>query len=274
MTKNIKICYVDFWPGLDAENYIFTRILREKYDVILDDENPDFIFCSCFSEKHLLYNCTKIYYTGENITPDFNIYDYAIGFDRIIFGERYFRLPVYRLYQREEDGCSHDDLFWQNELARKKKFCNFLYSNDWCASEKRIQLLEAIEKYKHVECGGKIRNNIGGRVKDKDSWLRDFKFTIACENSSKPGYVTEKIFEALRAHTIPVYWGDTQITRDFNPRRFINCHDFANFNSVVAEIRRLDEDPAACLAMLKEPWFTAGVPPLPQDDMALKNFLY
>ena len=274
MKKSIKVWFTDFWAGFNAENHIFTKILREKYDILLDEKNPDFLFCSCFYEKHFSYDCTKIYYTGENITPDFNIYDYAIGFDRITFGDRYFRLPLYRLYQKQEDGCPHEDSFWKYELARKTKFCNFLYSNDLCASEQRIQLLEAIEIYKHVECGGKIRNNIGGRVGDKDKWLRDFKFTIACENSSKPGYVTEKIFEALRAHTIPVYWGDTLIAQDFNPRRFINCHDFANFEAVVTEIRRLDEDPEACLAMLKEPWFTDGVPPLPLDDTALKDFLY
>ena len=274
MKSSVKIWFSGFWPGFDVNKNIFTDILSEKYTVVFDSCAPDFLFCSCFSEEHFKYECVKIYYMGENLTPDFNLYDYAIGFDRINFDDRYFRLPLYRLYQRKEDGRPADEIFWQSELVRKTKFCNFLYSNDWRASEQRIQLLEAIEAYKHVECGGKIRNNIGGRVRDKDIWLRDFKFTIACENSSKPGYVTEKIFEALRAHTIPVYWGDTQIAQDFNPRRFINCHDFANFEAVVAEIRRLDEDQAAYRDMLKEPWFTEGVPPLPEDDIILKDFLY
>ena len=272
--NSVKIWFSGFWPGFDINQNIFTDILSSRYTVEIDDKKPDFLFCSSFSEEHFKYKCVKIYYVGENITPDFNLYDYALGFDRIVFDDRYFRLPLYKLYQRKGDGSPADAAFWENEVARKTKFCNFLYSNNLCASEERIQLLEAIEAYKRVECGGKIRNNIGGRVEDKDSWLRDFKFTIACENSSKPGYVTEKIFEALRAHTIPVYWGDTQIAQDFNPRRFINCHDFTNFEAVVAEIRRLDEDSEACLAMLKEPWFTDGVPPLLQDDTALKDFLY
>lgn len=274
MKNSVKICFSGFWPGFDINQNIFTDILSAKYTVEIDDKKPDFLLCSSFSEEHFKYKCVKIYYTGENITPDFNLYDYGIGFDRIVFDDRYFRLPLYRLRQRKGDGIQADAAFWENEVARKTKFCNFLYSNNWCASEERIQLLEAIEAYKHVECGGKIRNNIGGRVEDKNSWLRDFKFTIACENSSKPGYATEKIFEALRAHTIPVYWGDTQIAQDFNPRRFINCHDFENFEAVVAEIRRLDEDHAAYLAMLKEPWFTNGIPPLPQDDIELQDFLY
>ena len=38
--------------------------------------------------------------------------------------------------------------------------------------------------------------------------ISNHKFNIAFENSSYPGYVTEKITDAFIANTIPIYWGD------------------------------------------------------------------
>lgn len=274
MKTKIKIYFSDFWPGFDCRNNVFFKILSDKYSVVLDECSPDFLFCSCFGNSFLRYNCVKIYYTGENITPDFNLFDYSIGFDYILCGDRYLRFPIYRLYQQLDDGYTTEGIFENKANFRKRKFCNFLYSNELCANRFRLDLLDSIEKYKHVECGGKIRNNIGGRVRDKNSWLKDFKFTIACENSSKIGYVTEKIFEALRANTIPIYWGDPQIDKEFNPRRFINCHNYKNLDAVVAEIRRIDDDFEEYLRMLKEPWFVGDVPPLPENDIKLREFLY
>lgn len=84
--KKIKIKFVDSCSGLDN---IFLTILQDKYDVELSN-SPDYIFCSVFGNRHFLYDdCIKIFYTGENITPNFNLYDYALGFDYITFGSRY-----------------------------------------------------------------------------------------------------------------------------------------------------------------------------------------
>ena len=42
-------------------------------------------------------NAVKIYFTGENDVPDFNLADYALGFHYIDFGDRYLRFPLYLL---------------------------------------------------------------------------------------------------------------------------------------------------------------------------------
>lgn len=41
----------------------------------------------------------------------------------------------------------------------------------------------------------------------KDPWLCDFAFSVIIENARQPNYFTEKITEAFRAGTIPIYWG-------------------------------------------------------------------
>jgi hypothetical protein len=116
-----------------------------------------------------------------------------------------------------------------------------------------------LSRYKRVDSGGKVRNNIGAIVADKMAFLRRYKFSIAFENSQHPGYTTEKILHALTAGSIPIYWGNPRIAEDFNPRAFINCHDYRNMQDVVAAVRAVDEDENLYRAFLAEPYFPNGV---------------
>ena len=65
--KKIKIDFIDFWSDLDKTDNLFYNTLCRYYDVEISD-TPDYVFCSCFSDKHFNYqDCVKIYFTGENI---------------------------------------------------------------------------------------------------------------------------------------------------------------------------------------------------------------
>ena len=55
------------------------------------------------------------------------------------------------------------------------------------------------------------------------------------------------------AFSIPIYWGNPLVTKDFNPKAFINCNDYDNdFDAVIERIKELDNDPDKYLAMLRE----------------------
>lgn len=270
---NISIGFCDFWPGFDVSNNFFLDILRKKYTVSVNNNNPDFLFCSIFGNKSLNFSCTKIVFMGENATPDFNVFDYALGFDWMIFEDRYFRLPLYRLYMnKDEEVCNNAD-FFSAEAAAKEGFCNFLYSNNRCAHPLREHFFDLLSEYKRVDSGGSVRNNIGHRVDDKLVWQRGYKFSIAFENSLKRGYSTEKLYDALRAHTVPIYWGNPLVGMEFNTKRFINVHDYASLDSVVERVRELDNDPQQFLEVLSEPYFVNGTPPMLNDDTVLEDFL-
>ena len=90
------------------------------------------------------------------------------------------------------------------------------------------KLEEKLSKYKRVDSGGRHLNNIGGPVDDKLEFQKDYKFSIAFENSAFPGYLTEKLPEAVIAQTLPIYWGDKLVHRDFNTARFLNYPDFGS----------------------------------------------
>jgi hypothetical protein len=82
------------------------------------------------------------------------------------------------------------------------------------------------------------------------AFLRGFRFNVAFENTSSPGYVTEKLVEPLLAGAIPIYWGAPDVSQDFNPGCMIDVSRFASTGDAIDHILAVDADPAARLAML------------------------
>lgn len=101
--RTIKVDFVDFWKGFNKEDNDFINILRSKYRVEISSE-PEYLFYSVFGHEHLKnQNAVRIFYTGECVSPDFNDCDYAIGFDRLSFSDRYARIPIYRLFEYRKE---------------------------------------------------------------------------------------------------------------------------------------------------------------------------
>ncbi len=270
MKNQIKIGFVDFWDIFFPEETLFYKILNEKYDVTLSDK-PDYIFFSVFGQEHLKYDCIKIFYTGENQSADFNLCDYAIGFDHIVFGDRYFRFPFYLLYEDSYKEISNRKKLV--DLSSKTGFCSFVVSNNNASPERDI-IFDKLSEYKQISSGGRYRNNVGGPVTDKLEFQKKHKFAIAFENCSQPGYTTEKLLEAFAAQTIPIYWGDPLINQTFNENSFINCHSFESWEKVVERVRGLDNDDAACLEVLNAQVFVPEAPSRDEMIEKLRGFLY
>lgn len=257
MKKKIKIKLVDGFEDVIGKEHEFFKALEERYDIEFS-ETPDYLLCSCFSGEFLKYDCIKIVVMAENITPDFNLYDYAIGFDHMEYGDRYLRLPNYVYYcdAFKSAGKKHfrDDKYF----LEKKKFCNFIYSNNKACDKIRNEFFLRLSQYKKVDAGGKVYNNIGYRVKNKRKFQEEYKFSIAFENSRKEGYTTEKIIQAWAAGTIPIYWGNTDIGKEFNPKAFINLQSFESEEECIKFIKKVDQDEQLYLNIQKQPIFENG----------------
>jgi hypothetical protein len=256
--KTIKIKFVGFWNEFDDNNNFIINLLKKHYAVELSDE-PEYVFSSCFSDEYLDYECVRIFYTGENLVPDFNAFDYAIGYEYLDYGDRYMRYTDYAIPEEYGTDCSlmrHKHELAAEQAGQKSEFCSFVVSkgNGHVAKE-RESFFKMLSDYKKVNSGGRFLNNIGQPegVKDKLEFQKRHKFAIAFENSSHPGYSTEKIVQAFAAGCIPIYWGDPLISRDFNEASFVNCHQYKDFQSVVEAIRQIDHDPVLYERMLAEP---------------------
>lgn len=250
--NKIKVAFVDFWSHFDPDNFILIKALRENHivEILQNPQEADYVFFSLFGEEHwfLPDRCVKIFYTGENVCPDFNACDYAVGFEWLTFGDRYLRLPNNYCTRLYAEGTLLMEKHKIPENPENRAFCSFVVSNA-DANPVRQLFFEQLSAYKKVDSGGRFMNNVGGPVADKIDFHRQHKFVIAFENSSHPGYTTEKIADAFAAGSIPIYWGDPKVSRVFNTKAFV---EVKSVSEAIERVKNLDQDDAAYLQMLNE----------------------
>ena len=237
------------------------------------DHDADYVFHSCFGFEVLKYKGVRIFVTGENVSPNFNVSDYALAFDPLTYGDRYRQLPLFRLYRESYQALCAPRPHARETFETKEHFCAYVMSNTSDSASTRTEIFDILSTYKPVHSGGKWHNNVGGPVADKIAFQAKHKFVIAFENSSTPGYVTEKFAQAAQSNAIPIYWGDPGIGKIFNPASFINCHDFPSLDAVLDEVKRIDNDDDLYLGMISEPWFIGGTEPEWLSDKNYTAFL-
>lgn len=255
--ETISIKFVDFWPSFDHLNNKFVNALKAKRNVVIlpenSDEEPDLLFYSrCGLGKHYNYKKSiKIFYTGENDYPNFNECDFSISFHDIDVAGRNLRYPLYALETNSDYNIKRNEM--SDAELLKRDFCSFVMSNSTNCDPFRIAIVDALSAYKPIAYGGAFRNNVGGRVKDKQEFISNYKFNLALENSKLDGYVTEKIAESFQSRTIPIYWGGNMVCKDFNPESFINVDDYYTLDSLLNAVVSIDSDPKLYLKILNTP---------------------
>lgn len=270
--KTIRVKFMDFLPPFRP----LYRELSQLYNLELSD-HPDYVIYGVFGEEHLAYNnCVKILFCSECLVPDFNLCDYAIGYDYISFGDRYLRQAFWYVEECRKSALlmqkKHEDV--EGILSRKTDFCSFVVSNGG-ADPIRQAAFEALSAYKRVNSGGRFLNNIGlpEGVADKLEFEKKHKFSLTFENQSHPGYTTEKLPQAFAAQTVPIYWGDPTITETFNPKAFINAFDFESIDSLVDYVRKVDEDDELYMEMLRQPALLNRSDYVEENQLVLEAFL-
>ena len=248
MRPRLKVGYADFYPGFDFHGNYYTQLLSQRYDVQITDSDPDLLICSTYGWSHCRRACRKVCTIGENFRPDLNVFDYCLSFDHLDH-PRHYRFPLAMSGNLERP---HD---WdaQQLLAQKTRFCNFVFSNPSC--RRRNEFFHKLSRYKRVDSGGRCLNNMGSRVSNKREFQSQYKFSIAFENSSYPGYITEKILDAFLAGTVPIYWGNPLAQRDFNPRSFLNAHDYDSDEALIERVIELDQNDDLYLEYLSQPCY-------------------
>ena len=250
------------------------RFIADRYDLVrTDDVDADYVFHSCLGNEVLKYSGIRIFVTGENVSPNFNISDYALAFDTMQFCDRYVRLPLFKLYAGAYKTLCMPRPPADEILTNKEGFCAYVMSNMKDGAPERTQLYDLLSAYKPVASGGKWRNNVGAPVDDKITFQSKYKFVIACENSSTPGYLTEKFAQAAQSNAVPIYWGDPTIAEQFNPEAFVNCHDFDSLEAVAERVKHIDSDDILYKQILSEPWFPDGKEPDQMKDDFFADFL-
>lgn len=169
---------------------------------------------------------TRVGYFCENILPDMSICEWAFGIppESIVRSTNYRRIQWHGFdpqFLIKPVDFSPEQIFSQKEC-----FCNFIYSNH---VPYREALFTKLSKYKKVDAPGLSMKNMGtsDSLASEDRWivkrkfLERYKFTLSLENGISAGYQTEKLYDAMRATSIPIYVGDPYIGSIFDTNSMI-----------------------------------------------------
>ncbi len=163
---------------------------------------------------------TNIFFSGENLHYPMESYKnyclnsvgLAMGFDERP-DENYMRFPLWLIYMFEPE-VNLEKIKQRvreiNQIRNTKKYdCVLISSHDKRKSRRAIY--HALENMMDVRCAGKLLHNtdeLWNEYKnDKVKYVNEFKFNICPENDDVFGYVTEKVFEAFAAGSVPIYAG-------------------------------------------------------------------
>jgi alpha(1,3/1,4) fucosyltransferase len=252
--KDLKVAFIDFWPAFEQDENIFVPLLSKHFNVIIDEQNPDVVFHSIFNGQRNIqkYNkFKKILLLGENYRPSQFNTNYSISFDP--HSETNYRLPLWQYYLLLNPSLK-DKLFNQEvKYTKFDRFCSFVVSNG--NNFIRNSFYSQLSQYKFVNSYGKyltnsfelqkINNSIYWRDNKNDFFNKiTHKFSICFENTSYPGYCTEKIMDAYLNNSLPIYWGDPKVTKDWNENSFINVTKLGVSKSLEL-IKELDNNDCA-----------------------------
>jgi hypothetical protein len=80
-----------------------------------------------------------------------------------------------------------------------------------------------------------------GTVASKQEVLGRYRFALCYENMrSSNGYITEKVFDAMQAGTVPVYLGAENATRYLWPETFIDRRKFGSYEELCRHLAEME----------------------------------
>ena len=282
----LKLCFVDFWDDFaQCHETKFLNYFKQNFDVIIDAENPDVVVYSCFGTRHQQYPAAlRIFFTGENIKPDFSNCDYSFGTVKIDYRGKHLWVPFSEFMMQRPAVVTSPIT---PELARRK-FCSFIYSQELIGEGTRLRKRfceQLMRDYKRVDCPGRVlhnmdapelaaRNDAGNWLESKRRFLGNYKFNIAFENSAAPGYITEKLTDAYLGNTVPIYWGSDGDTAHYPKESMICANDYPTLEALIARIKEVDEDDELYLKMLAaNPLRPENNSPVPDFNACIAAFL-
>ena len=227
------------------------RIIPEK-----DFLQADFLVCDTFNNNFERFPGVRILITGENHPANLNHFDYCLTHekresDRCMYFPYWVFSTLYNPEVRSALTEPRPPISADELRAQARQFCAFVVRNPVC--RRRNRLVQHLMPHKRVSCGGPLMNNIGHCVGDKAAFMAQHLFGVAYENESSPGYLTEKLPDALRARCIPIYWGDPAVEETFNPKAFVHARRFKSERELIQYVLELSEDCGRMAAILNEP---------------------
>jgi len=264
----MKVSFTDFWDEFDPRNNFFLDLLREitgeQPEVETHPNSSDVLIYSCFGvQSHRAFDknhLIKIFYTGENLRPNFNECTYSFTFDFDDYGGRNVRIPLWLLqldwYNKVNYGNPKyvvplDDIR-DNDFIRKpkNKFCALINNNLF---DNRVECFKKLSVHGVCDGYGKPFGNWFYGEDAKMDILSNYRFSMCFENTKYPGYYTEKLVHSKLSGNVPIYWADERVSEDFNPESFINLNNFKSMDDLIHHVIQVDNNPEMYKKIMDQP---------------------
>ena len=298
MKKSLKIGFVDFycnWGPFPNPIDYFVSVLSLEYDleVVVSDfighrfdtgKKPDLVICTIPGGGHLKYDCPRVLWPVEPRHPNYDGYTACMTWD-FDDNPRHYRLPACVLYGDMNQLTQPKPAF---ESLWNREFCAVLLGKPYPHSQTpRDEFFHRLCEYKKVHSAGRHLNNMDINIPGaitipgydaqsgphKINFLRNYKFVLAFENEQWPGYTSEKLTDAMFADSVPIYWGNSLVGRDFNTKSFVNCNEYENLDKVIERIIELDTNEDAYRSVIEQPYCVDNVvPEFARKEKLLKFF--
>jgi len=113
-----------------------------------------------------------------------------------------------------------------------------LYGRGWDKS-KKFSLKEKLFGHKfYLSYRGSVPRNLNAKL----DILSKYKFNLCFENCIADGYISEKILDCFKAHTIPIYLGAPNIGKYVPKNCFIDFRKFRDFSELINFLKGMNEE--------------------------------
>ena len=181
---------------------------------------------------------TIIAYLLDSVEIYRSIYDWAARnrhkFDLILTHER-------TLLDAYPDKCKFiHAIGWgplKNEgIHPKSKMVSIMTGKNWTFGH-RLRL-EVLNRYRPYFDGIKTYDEPFAPY--KDPWLVDFRYAMIIENDRRDYWFTEKLIDAFRSGTVPIFWGCPSIGQFFDVRGMIIWEDINELETILPTLSEAD----------------------------------
>lgn len=121
--------------------------------------------------------------------------------------------------------------------------------SNWHTSHRRVAFFQQLQRHLQVDVYGRVGQPLAGGVVEL---LREYQFYLALENSEHTDYITEKLWNPIKAGAIPVVLGPTRknYERFLPPEAFIHVDDFASARELAQYLLVLRRRPELLMSHL------------------------
>ena len=189
----------------------------------------------------------------------------SIGFDYSDH-TKYLRFPywietIFPPTATYEDIGRFIDKYNYSDSTARNKSCAFVCRKDYYGD--RAVIADLVGSILQISYPSDFRHNDDDLHdkydNNKNAYLRQFRFNLCPENTNNLGYVTEKVFQAIQAGCIPVYWGNEGYPEPdiLNPEAIVYI-DIYKPSEGLELLKHLNDDPIAYADFISKPRFLPG----------------